>query len=340
MSLKDLIKDELPHGRFWNKAWSLVDGCTPVSRGCQNCWLANMARRFSPELTNFQGMFNSVVVARQDRLDLPLHRRKPTAYAVWSDLFHEEVPDDFRSRALTVMALSPRHRFIVVTKRPQVAVQYLCVGDKKLWQGHLASVAFRHYGEEADCHIHNAIECCLGEGHNVAWPLSNLIILVTTENKPMFNQRAPYAMKLATFGWNVGILAEPLLGGFDPCFDIWPVPPRWFIAGGGESGRGARACHPDWVRAFRDKAQAAGVPFMLKQWGEWEPVAPLSGGRTDAEEEREANQYGEREALEPDGSFTHDCHQPLLGSFLVEHVGEKKAGRLLDGRTWDEVPEL
>jgi len=40
----------------------------------------------------------------------------------------------------------------------------------------------------------------------------------------------------------------------------------WAIAGG-ESGRGARPCHPDWVRSLRDQCAAAGVPFFFKQWG-------------------------------------------------------------------------
>lgn len=42
----------------------------------------------------------------------------------------------------------------------------------------------------------------------------------------------------------------------------------WVIVGG-ESGPGARPMLPDWVRSLRDQCQAAGVPFLFKQWGEW-----------------------------------------------------------------------
>ena len=32
--------------KYWDKAWSLIEGCTPVSKACDNCWLAAMEYRF------------------------------------------------------------------------------------------------------------------------------------------------------------------------------------------------------------------------------------------------------------------------------------------------------
>jgi len=56
---------------------------------------------------------------------------------------------------------------------------------------------------------------------------------------------------------------EPLLGPI-------PRPPLagidWVIVGG-ESGPGARAMKPEWVRPIRDACVARGVPFFFKQWG-------------------------------------------------------------------------
>lgn len=56
---------------------------------------------------------------------------------------------------------------------------------------------------------------------------------------------------------------EPLLEdlGSVPLDDI-----HWVIVGG-ESGAGARAIHPDWVRSIRDQCAAKRVPFFFKQWG-------------------------------------------------------------------------
>ncbi len=98
---------------------------------------------------------------------------------------------------------------------------------------------------------------------------------------------------------------EPLLGPL-PSLDLTGV--DWVIVGG-ESGPKARPMHPDWVRDIRDRCVAAGVPFLFKQWGEWLP---------DFDNFRWDENGGKG--------------QPML------KVGKHKAGRVLDGRTWDEYP--
>ena len=67
---------------------------------------------------------------------------------------------------------------------------------------------------------------------------------------------------------------------------------------GGESGPGARPMRHWWAQHLRDQCVAAGVAFHFKQWGEWAP----------------------------------------LNEDTMQRVGKKVAGRLLDGRTWDEMP--
>jgi len=78
-------------------------------------------------------------------------------------------------------------------------------------------------------------------------------------------------------------------------------PLDWVVAGG-EIGAGARPTYPDWLRVLRDQCVAAGIPFFFRQWGEWAPA------------------LGER---------------PVQ---TVVRVGKRAAGRLLDGRSWDEIP--
>jgi protein gp37 len=56
---------------------------------------------------------------------------------------------------------------------------------------------------------------------------------------------------------------EPLLGPI-PRLPLAGI--DWVIVGG-ESGPGARAVQPEWVRAIRDRCSARGVPFFFKQWG-------------------------------------------------------------------------
>lgn len=89
----------------------------------------------------------------------------------------------------------------------------------------------------------------------------------------------------------------------------------WCIVGG-ETGPGARPMHPDWVRSLRDQCQDARVPFFFKQHGEW------------LHETQGINFHeGHRYYVWPDESMSF-------------RVGKKAAGRLLDGRTWDEMPEI
>jgi protein gp37 len=59
---------------------------------------------------------------------------------------------------------------------------------------------------------------------------------------------------------------EPLLAPLVPGLDLAGI--GWVIAGG-ESGRNARSCDPEWVRAVRDLCVAGGVAFFMKQWGVW-----------------------------------------------------------------------
>jgi protein gp37 len=55
----------------------------------------------------------------------------------------------------------------------------------------------------------------------------------------------------------------------EPAADIPPL--DWVIVGG-ESGPGARSMRPAWARSLRDQCEAAGVPFLFKQWGDWLPA--------------------------------------------------------------------
>lgn len=106
---------------------------------------------------------------------------------------------------------------------------------------------------------------------------------------------------------------------------------HWVICGG-ESGPGARPMHPDWVRSLRDQCAAAGVPFFFKQWGEWEAFYDRD---IDDPDWRDIPEYGPgitRLNLAGGTGF----HGERVVYF--RKVGKKAAGRLLDGRIWDEAP--
>lgn len=103
----------------WTEStWNPVTGCTKISPGCKNCYAEKLARRLKamgqPNYTN-----GFVLAVHEDSLDLPLEWKKPQTIFVnsMSDLFHEDIPEEFIQRVFEVMNKAHWHRFQVLTKR-------------------------------------------------------------------------------------------------------------------------------------------------------------------------------------------------------------------------------
>jgi protein gp37 len=288
------------------------------------------------------------------------------------DLFAEGVPDEWIDRVFAVMALAPQHTFQVLTKRAERMRDWFA----ERWQGTPAQTLMGVHVEAGGetgrrSQVEEACEPFLEtlgladpdrddlwtpDGKCKAmqwnWPLPNVWLGVSVEDQQRADERIP--LLLDTPAAKRFISAEPLLGPIDLgrlkiaqdpnaalyCDGIngvhfaecpvegglemigkgeWhspalpPVHPGldWVIVGG-ESGPGARPMHPEWARKLRGDCVEAGVPFHFKQWGEW------------------ASAKGYPARL-PVGHVFGDGYQMI-------RVGKKAAGRLLDGRTWDEFP--
>ena len=141
------------------------------------------------------------------------------------------------------------------------------------------------------------------------WPLPNVWMGVSCEDQQRANERIPHLLKTPAAVRFVSL--EPLLGPI-----LLPQPSIDWVIVGGESGPGARPMAPEWARSIRDQCQAAGVPFFFKQWGNWRATEP-----TRAQVEHGMNV--------PVGDGTH--HRMFRTS--------RARGRVLDGRTWDEMPK-
>jgi protein gp37 len=79
------------------------------------------------------------VTLQPDVLDVPLHWKRPRMIFVnsMSDLFHEDIPDEYIARCFSVMEKASQHTFQVLTKRPERAV---ALGNnlpwpKNVWMG-------------------------------------------------------------------------------------------------------------------------------------------------------------------------------------------------------------
>jgi protein gp37 len=127
---------------------------------------------------------------------------------------------------------------------------------------------------------------------------------------------------------------EPLLGSLGK-LELAGI--HWVIVGG-ESGRSARPMHPDWVRAVRDQCLGAGVPFLFKQWGAWVPHKPVAGGSLGSDVRADRVRIVHPSGQSDVEVFQATGHNTIPGSRYMARIGKHAAGRVLDGRTWDEYP--
>jgi protein gp37 len=318
------------------KVWNPVTGCTKISQGCANCYAERMSKRFG-ETWGLPVGDPFKVTMHPDRLEQPLRWNKPSKVFVcsMSDLFHDDVPDDFIMKTFEIMANAQwtnGHRLLVLTKRPERMAKIIKAIEEDILEQ-------RKPIKNSDGTTTHRM--------TFNFPLQNVWLGVTAENQEQADKRMPILLQILAAKRFVSV--EPMLGNVDlrtfstdggayyPLDGDVGVEGRghckgpkldWVICGG-ESGPGARPMHPDWVRSLRDQCQASGTPFLFKQWGEW-AIADI--GNVDiAKKHFLISRQGKDETEKPIDQYSE-------GTKHMVFVGKKKAGRLLDGRVWDEYP--
>jgi protein gp37 len=227
-------QEKLNDGIYWQKPWTLAEGCTPVSEGCKNCW--------SAAIVKWVGKDFSKVRFRADKLDVP-KIKKPTVFSVWNDLFHPVIKDAEIDAAFEKMVATDRHIYLVLTKRIERATVY-----------------FEKF--EADCQ-----EC--GEPNLLAYR-PNIFIGTSIENQKRADERIPELLKIPARRF---LSVEPLLGFIDLnvpygqgvgelALESGKI--DWVVVGC-ESGRNRRPCKIEWIESVAGQCKAADVPVFVKQ---------------------------------------------------------------------------
>lgn len=120
------------------KSWNPIVGCSIISKGCRSCYAMKMAYRqeYGFETPHYAGTTKKVNgnavwtgkvnLAPGHILNAPLTRKKPTTYFVnsMSDLFHEDVPDEWIDTVFAIGALCPQHTLQILTKRAERMSKY------------------------------------------------------------------------------------------------------------------------------------------------------------------------------------------------------------------------
>jgi len=311
--------------------WSPVWGCTEISKaetgggGCDNCYARVLAHRFG---TGWNGAPMREFGEHHWNEPLRWDRRAaaagvtPRVFPSMCDPFDKNWPPGVRTRFFELIERTPNLIWLLLTKRignvaRMLEEQGLSRLPSNVWLG--ATVVNQ---AEADRDIPKLLQVPAANRFLSMEPLLGPVNLSDISDGHA-DSTIPREY------WEEGFDTDdspPAVGHNCLTGERWQRFGEWYEDGqridwvivGGESGPGARPMHPDWARGLRDQCQAAGVPFLFKQWGEW---AALDGMDPELRIRTENNPW-----------------QRMDGTRGVVRVGKKAAGRLLDGRTWDEVP--
>lgn len=345
--------------------WNPVTGCTEVSPGCDHCYAKTFAERWrGVKGHHFERGFD--LVLRPDRLDLPLRLRRPRRIFVnsMSDLFHKDVPDGFIGSVWNTMASTPQHTYQILTKRPGRMRSLLnrwanddwCWRDKDMrWCGPLpgplpnvalgVSVEDQRWADVRFPELENTPAAVRFASCEPLLGAVNLTSWLVCDHSSESGTTVPGVWECDSCHARRREVSNP---DRQPCRMRYEPVSRgrlldWVIVGG-ESGHGARPMHPEWVRGLRDQCVDAKVPFLFKQWGEWVPTVGVWGGRDHVMvfdgRHVPASQWPDNELLKVlvrnprTGRVCPICTAPQT----MTRLGKSKAGRVLDGRTWDQFP--
>jgi len=279
----------------WTEStWEVTAGCKMVSSGCANCYAEKLVS------TRFYGMaktrkrdgtangspldlslkvidpntkkWNGHIELLSMNLEQPLKCKKPTVYFVnsRSDLFHPDVPFAYIDRVFAVMALCPRHRFQVLTKRPERMAEYL-KSRKPPEHGMIPRAIMDVLNDSSEGQNMTS----RFRSHNddrISWPLNRVWLGTSVEDQDQL-KRAWDLLKCPAAGRFLS--CEPLLGPLDlDALELLLKEWRrsltigiyldWIIVGG-ESGPGHRPCEIAWIRSIVEQCKSAGVPVFVKQ---------------------------------------------------------------------------
>jgi protein gp37 len=311
------------------ETWNPTAGCTKKSEGCKECYAIPQAwiRMHNPKLKekytdtveklangklNWTGKINIY----EPHMELPLKWKKPRAIFVdsMSDIFHENLYKngilglEFLDKLIEIIYNCPQHIFIILTKRIDITDVVL----PRILKSY-------RYPE-------------------------NIWLGVSVENQKAADERIPVLLRMPV---RVKLLScEPLLAFVNlnkyllegKIWNTIPIKDRtkwldlidWVIVGG-ESGKHARPMHPKWALSIRDQCAEANVPFFFKQWGSWMPLMSYAKCITNDKS---------CISIDIDGNIVDSLDKLKNDSYAFMKKSKKEAGRMLDGKEYNEFPHL
>lgn len=122
--------------KWWDVSWNPVTGCTPISEGCQNCYARMMANRWKKVLSKYRNNFETTLHPEELKRKFAGKGKKIFVCSM-SDLFHDEVPDEFIFEVFCHALKNQQHTFFFLTKRPErlVSLADKIIFTDNIWVG-------------------------------------------------------------------------------------------------------------------------------------------------------------------------------------------------------------
>jgi protein gp37 len=234
--------------------WNAASGCTKVSPECAHCYAETLAEN-KRGTRAFPVGFD--VTMRPWKLDEPRLVKKPSLIFTNSmtDMFHEEITDDYREKICETMEKYPQHRYQTLTKRPEIAAAFFKRRPvpASMWLG--CTVGVRRTTDR------------IAILQSIAAPVRFLSC------EPLLEELRD--LDLSGISWVIG-------GGESGSHaSDEKILKRRFLVRRGDRANGEALWMPredrlHFARSLRDQTKAAGAAFWWKQHG---GPRPTSGGR-------------------------------------------------------------
>lgn len=195
--------------------WNPIQGCSQISEGCQRCWALRLNKT------------RPIVLSAE--LHKPHHWRKNKKIYVCTegDMFHTDVSSSTIYSIFDIASSMSRHRYYILTRRPQRALNMVNSWMKLRNRTHMPSHFAFGTSIELDKYVWRAD------------------ILRKIPAKELYLSVAPL----------LGPILHLNLSGI-----------AWVIAAG-EFGESARKCNLRWFRKIRDDCVKCNVDFIIKTLG-------------------------------------------------------------------------
>ncbi len=280
----------------WTKGstWNPLKGCRRVSPGCGgvsgSCYAERLIATRLRNLPMYQGLAEMKAsgpkFTGEHRMDLaildePLRTRKGRRIFVndMGDLFYEGHTNEEIAAVFGVMASARQHTFQVLTKRAKRMAEWFAwvESERAGAHGRLAARLGGMWANASDPRVERVNEAARGFGVDIGrrapetmakWPLPNVWIGVTAEDRKRWSERVPILRTLPAAVHFVSV--EPQMEDLG-AVDLTGI--QWLIQGGW-SGPGAGPFDLAWMFNMRDRCREAGTVWFPKQAGS----RPVYGG--------------------------------------------------------------